>query len=159
MYNLPSSISKLIAKYHEERRERGGGRHGRKIRKRVSKKHVKERRKNEAKRTVGDRLFGNTLLVIRILAYLGNSKLRMATRPCVIGGIDSERVEAARRSAPYIPDARCDSLLENNGISWRNDRLPTAFGSLLQESLVILYVDMTSFGKIHEKTLYIIINI
>jgi len=64
------------------------------------------------------RPFGNTLLVIRMLAYLGNTNPTMAMRPCVIGGIAGKRVSA-------LEHRRCDSLSlslslflpGNNGIS------------------------------------------
>lgn len=127
MSNSPSSIYKLIARYYGERRERRRERGREKEKRRKKRKGEKESkweanilkrysRKNEDRRGNGwlVRLSCNTLLVIRILAYLGNSKLTisMATRPCVIGRIDAAvnaasipiRVVKGSRTVYWMPD-------------------------------------------------------
>lgn len=100
------------------------------------------------------RPFGNTLLVIRIATYLGNSKPSMA-RPCIIG-IDGERVGASLENRrAYIPAALDPGAMRFSlslslylgilGILRRNARLYPVPESL-PESLVILrartYIDL-----------------
>lgn len=93
----------------EEKRRRGSRRKSKSEREGKREKTLSARGKR-ARESVGrtrtgqtvTRPFGNTLLVIRIATYLGNSKPSMA-RPCIIG-IDGERVGAGlRESATYIP--------------------------------------------------------
>jgi len=94
------------------------------------------------------RPFGNTLLVIRMLAYLGNTNPTMAMRPCVIGGIGGKRVSAQLEDRRVRTDVRCEplslslslslSLPENNGISRRNKRPPLSRIAASRISLLIL---------------------
>jgi len=91
------------------------------------------------------RLFGNTLLVI--LAYLGNSKLSMARRPCVIGGIDTvistlERLQNWRRTYRTL-----DAIFYPRITAFYDETATYRLRPLLQKFLVILYVDITLVAK------------